>query len=123
MCCSAGEGIACAVNRSAIYVLLFIQFHLCDLMRILYELIASGAPSSNQKKKARNRIFKALSTILPLVLLAISYGGTCGLVVCLHGAHTQHEFSGYNNILIVYMHKVEGNNDGQNENDKLNVTR
>ncbi len=91
-CCSTGNGITCAVNRSAIYVLLFIQIHLCDLMRSLYELIVSGASSSNRKNDVRNRVFKALSTILPLFLLAISYGGTCCLFAYLREAHSKYEF-------------------------------
>ncbi len=91
MCRSTGGGIVCAVNRSAIYVLLCIQIHLCDLVRSLHQRVASEAPSSStQKKGARNRIFKALSTILPLVLLAISYGGTYVWYISI-----KPEFSGY----------------------------
>ncbi len=68
----------CAVNRSAIYILLFIQFHLCDLMRTLHGLIASGASSATKLSKKLNQIVKALAAILPIFLLVISYAGVYG---------------------------------------------
>ncbi len=81
---STGGGIMCAVNRSAIYILLFIQFHLCDLMRTLHGLIVSGSSSATKLSKKLNQIVKALATILPISLLVISYVGMDGFFVCLH---------------------------------------
>jgi hypothetical protein len=75
----------CAVNRSAIYILLFIQLHLCDLMRTVHALIASGSSSSATKQREiLNQIVKAFATILPISLLVISYVGMYGLFVYLH---------------------------------------
>ncbi len=86
-CYSAGDGIMCAVNRSTIYILLFIQFHLCDLMRTLHALITSGTSGSAKLTIKRNQIVKALATILPISLLVISFASIYGLF-CLH-EHTQ----------------------------------
>jgi hypothetical protein len=61
----------CAINRSSIFILLFIQIHLCDLTRNLYLAILSSS-SLNRKK---SWICRALSTVIPCLLLAISYRG------------------------------------------------
>ena len=70
-CLSTGNGTMCAINRSSIFILLFIQIHLCDLTRNLYLAIVSSS-SLNRKK---SWICRALSTVIPCLLLAISYRG------------------------------------------------
>ncbi len=72
-CCSTGNGTMCAINRSSIFILLFIQIHLCDLTRNLFVNITAN--SSSNEKKGQMLMFRVLSTGIPCLLLAISYGG------------------------------------------------
>ncbi len=67
---STGKGLMCTINRSSIFVLLFIQISLCDLTRNLYVTI-----TDKHKNKAQTKIGMVLSMGLPCLLLAISYRG------------------------------------------------
>ena len=72
-CCSTGNGTMCTMNRSSIFILLFIQIHLCDLTRNLF--VSITANSSSNETKRQMLMFRVLSTGIPCLLLAVSYGG------------------------------------------------
>jgi hypothetical protein len=62
-----GESLLCAVNRSALYVLLFIQMNLCNLtLSLVYGLRGN---TGHKEHLARN----TLACGLPLLLLAAAY--------------------------------------------------
>ncbi len=77
---STGNGPMCAINRSSIFFLLSIQFHLCDLVRNLY--VSLKARSQQNSKRL---IWKVLSVGIPCLLMAISYAGLFEFVLVCHG--------------------------------------
>jgi hypothetical protein len=80
LCSSIGKSAMCKINRSSIFVLLFIQINLCDMSRDLNFKLTDSSPGNADKNKIRSNIFRVLSMFTPVLLLAISYGGT--MLVC-----------------------------------------
>ena len=109
----------CAINRSSKFILLSIQIHLCDLTRILYVSITANV-SSNRKKA--QMMFRVLSTGIPCLLLAISYGGLCSY-------HWSQVVLPFHKLIRYMRHTVEtGNefaviNDEKADNYELNLAR